>query len=163
MEKEAADKRLRLHTETRLIKAIARVFPEPRTPQDPAAIMRALAKGYDLTIGDEAQIRGISPNNQEGQRILMRFYDPEKEIHIKNKKWIKEYPVNVDSCKFGADVLIDILKIFGVFKGSESASQDVVIEIRKNSPMILKNEYFTIYLAPRIDDAKNYEHPADKV
>jgi len=162
MEKHAADKRFRLRTETRLIKAISRIFPEPRTPQDPAAIMRALAKGYDLTILDAAGIRAIRPNNEEGQRILSRFYTRESEIAFKPAKFLE---IQKGPCKFGSDVLIEALKIFDCFKGSMEANQEVIIEVRENSPMVLKNEYFTIFLAPRTDqkDIKEYEHPADKV
>ncbi|MBE3087112.1 MAG: hypothetical protein IMZ64_12945 [Bacteroidetes bacterium] len=162
MEKEAADKRLRLRTETKLIKAIARIFPEPRTPQDPAAIMRALAKGYELTIMDEARIRAIRPNNQEGQRILSRFYTPEKEIAFKPVKFLD---VKFAPCNYGADVLIEILKIFDCFTGPEGSGKEIVIEVRENSPMVLRNDYFTMFMAPRITDQKEAKNavPADYV
>jgi hypothetical protein len=161
--KEAADSggggpRLRLRTETKLIKAIARVFPEPRTPQDPAAIMRALAKGYELTLMDEAKIRAIRPNNQEGRRILSRFYNPEREMTWKNN------PPNFLSAgpgpgKFGADLLIEVLKIFDCFTGCQDEYKKVIIEVRDAAPMVLKNDYFTVYVAPRIEqeERKDYE------
>jgi hypothetical protein len=166
MDKKSPDAeiRLRLRTETKLIKAIARVFPEPRTPQDPAAIMRALAKGYSLTLMDPAKIRAIRPNNQEGQRILMRFYDPVNEIVFKSEP-PKFYNNPDGSGKFGADILIDVLKIFDCSAGSLDADKEVVLFVREGSPIVLRNAYFTVYVAPRIEEEeiKDYETPADVV